>query len=80
MRNSGGVVFGRNLEVVVRETAIDVGVSGDESSEDWEAKYRELETRMLPALVARCAQHLLIWGVQERGLFRYVFYFYFLDD
>ena len=80
MRNSGGVVFGRNLEVVVRETAIDVGVSGDESSEDWEAKYRELETRMLPALVARCAQHLLIWGVQERGLFRYVLYFDFLDD
>lgn len=70
MRSSGGVVFGRNLEVVVRETAIDVGGSGDESSEDWEAKYRELETRMLPALVARCAQHLLIWGVQEEGLFR----------
>lgn len=77
---SGGVVFGRNLEVVVRETAIDVGVSGDESSEDWEAKYRELETRMLPALVARCAQHLLIWGVQEEGIFRYVFFGDSLDD
>ncbi|KII92354.1 hypothetical protein PLICRDRAFT_172457 [Plicaturopsis crispa FD-325 SS-3] len=29
-----------------------------------------LETRALPALVVRCAQHLMAWGVQEEGLFR----------
>lgn len=33
---------------------------------------KALEERKLPALVVRCAQHLLIWGVQEEGLFRYV--------
>jgi hypothetical protein len=32
----------------------------------------ELEGRLLPAVVVRCAQHLLIWGVQEEGLFRWV--------
>jgi hypothetical protein len=31
---------------------------------------KALECRVLPAVVARCAQHLLIWGVQEEGLFR----------
>jgi hypothetical protein len=30
-----------------------------------------LESRQLPALVVRCAQHILTWGVQELGLFRY---------
>ncbi|THH13214.1 hypothetical protein EW146_g6972 [Bondarzewia mesenterica] len=30
----------------------------------------ELEKRLLPALVVRCAQHLLKWGVEEEGLFR----------
>lgn len=32
----------------------------------------DLELKRVPALVVRCAQHLLIWGVQEEGLFRYV--------
>ncbi|KAG6841032.1 hypothetical protein C0991_002494 [Blastosporella zonata] len=31
---------------------------------------RALEERKLPALVVRCAQHLLIWGIQEEGVFR----------
>ncbi|KAG6887081.1 hypothetical protein C0992_000866 [Termitomyces sp. T32_za158] len=31
---------------------------------------KALEDRKLPALVVRCAQHLLIWGIQEEGLFR----------
>ncbi|KAJ3897376.1 Rho GTPase activation protein [Lentinula edodes] len=31
---------------------------------------KALETRRLPALVVRCAQHLLLWGVGEEGLFR----------
>lgn len=26
----------------------------------------------MPALVVRCAQHLLEWGLEEEGLFRYV--------
>ncbi|KDQ27511.1 hypothetical protein PLEOSDRAFT_1076665 [Pleurotus ostreatus PC15] len=30
----------------------------------------DLESKRVPALVVRCAQHLLIWGVQEEGLFR----------
>jgi hypothetical protein len=34
---------------------------------------KALEERKLPALVVRCAQHLLIWGIQEEGLFRWVF-------
>ena len=33
---------------------------------------RALEERRLPALALRCAQHLVKWGTQEEGLFRYV--------
>ncbi|KAF9467461.1 hypothetical protein BDZ94DRAFT_1041372 [Collybia nuda] len=97
---SGGVVFGKDLKAVVRETGVWVGkpkawggrwrnwdgdggegggdVEGGE--EAWRARrasvrrgqLKALEERRLPALVVRCAQHLLIWGVQEEGLFRYV--------
>jgi hypothetical protein len=35
---------------------------------------KALEERKLPALAVRCAQHLLIWGIQEEGLFRWVFH------
>ncbi|KAG6832848.1 hypothetical protein H0H87_000202 [Tephrocybe sp. NHM501043] len=101
----GGIVFGRDLRSVVRETAVGVGkpkgwgakwrnwestssLSGDEekSEEDREKRHQEgrrtrkmsvkrgqlmaLEDRKLPALVVRCAQHLLSWGIQEEGLFR----------
>ncbi|KIY44487.1 RhoGAP-domain-containing protein [Fistulina hepatica ATCC 64428] len=31
---------------------------------------RALDTRRLPALVVRCVQHILTWGIQEEGLFR----------
>ncbi|KAG5641754.1 hypothetical protein DXG03_004286 [Asterophora parasitica] len=111
---SGGVVFGRDLKSVVRDTAVGVGKPkgwggrwkdwdgedgagpgpgvGDYEQEgggeeggvgDGEGENRRsrktsvrrgqlkaLEERKLPALVVRCAQHLLIWGVQEEGLFR----------
>ncbi|KAF8893396.1 hypothetical protein BD779DRAFT_1047478 [Infundibulicybe gibba] len=82
---AGGIVFGRDLGTVVKETAIrfdrpheggephreelkrsPLGRKGSVSRGD----LRALEQRLLPALVVRCAQHLLIWGVQEEGLFR----------
>ena len=70
----GKVVFGKELKMVVRETRIVVGdVGGSKSLSDLmekESLVKALEKRMLPALVVRCAQHLLIWGVQEEGLFR----------
>ncbi|KAK7045556.1 hypothetical protein VNI00_007388 [Paramarasmius palmivorus] len=77
---AGGIVFGRDLAVVVRETAVGVGVSGYPEWKGTEKHEKEesgstdmmkvLESRMLPALVVRCAQHLLSWGVHEEGLFR----------
>ncbi|CAA7260593.1 unnamed protein product [Cyclocybe aegerita] len=67
---SGGIVFSRDLRSVVRETGIKVGKPPNANSTPKEGLVGELEERMLPALVVRCAQHLLIWGVQEEGLFR----------
>ncbi|KAF7361921.1 Rho-GAP domain-containing protein [Mycena venus] len=75
--NVGNVVFGGRLKVVVSETSVTaggrrardieaVGKQGSPSS----SLLKQLERRMLPALVVRCAQHILIWGVQEEGLFR----------
>ncbi|KAG5735485.1 Rho GTPase-activating protein gacZ [Termitomyces sp. T112] len=105
-RSGGGVVFGRDLKNVVKETAVGVGkpkewggrwrnwdsttsLSGGEEEYDGDNERRQnkegprprkgsirrgelkgLEDRKLPALVVRCAQHLLIWGIQEEGLFR----------
>jgi len=75
---TSGSVFGRDLYTCTRETAIrarwtrgvgeemSVGVGADAR----EAYLRSLEKRMVPAVVVRCAQHLLLWGVQEEGLFR----------
>ncbi|KAL5523911.1 hypothetical protein ACEPAG_8084 [Sanghuangporus baumii] len=61
--NGKGLVFGRELELCVKDTActgpVESGVNG-----------LSLEGRSLPALVARCAQHIVKWGVQEEGLFR----------
>lgn len=69
-----GLVFGRPLAVVVRETRQTRRTADDG---EWEQRggvvkgdLRALEWRMLPALVMRCAQHLMIWGIQEEGLFR----------
>ena len=69
---TSGVVFGKVLKKVTRETGINagrsVGVVGEGAKK--EGLVLELEKRLLPAIVVRCAQHLLIWGVQEEGLFR----------
>ena len=74
----GGVVFGRPLADCVRDTAVDDVkqklLSGEYYDEGWEAdKIPPLQNRLLPALVLRCVQHLLAWGIQEEGLFRYAF-------
>ncbi|KAH9831237.1 RhoGAP-domain-containing protein, partial [Rhodofomes roseus] len=63
----GGLVFKRDLKTCVAETAID-GLDKTAAQEGGETK--PLEQRMLPALVVRCAQHLLKYGVREEGLFR----------
>ncbi|KAJ8076807.1 hypothetical protein PM082_001230 [Marasmius tenuissimus] len=73
----GGVVFGRRLDVVVAETVIGAGLSGHGGTQGHERmgsvdkdNLGALEHRLLPALVVRCAQHILVWGVHEEGLFR----------
>ncbi|KAJ7096353.1 hypothetical protein C8R44DRAFT_812832 [Mycena epipterygia] len=77
--NVAGIVFGGRLKVVVNDTAVTVGGRrGRDIEDNTPGKQgnldlpllKLLERRMLPALVVRCAQHLLIWGVQEEGLFR----------
>nr|GAT57673.1 predicted protein [Mycena chlorophos] len=65
----GGVVFGVKLRIVVGETAI-TGRRRPDVEDTSQPMSVRLEQRLLPALVVRCAQHLLIWGVQEEGLFR----------
>ncbi|KAI9461222.1 hypothetical protein BJY52DRAFT_1117257 [Lactarius psammicola] len=78
MRNSsgfpvvGGLVFGRDLKTCVDETAIDAirtAPPTSDSSHIGEA-FLVPVSRRLPALVFRCAQHLMKWGVEEEGLFR----------
>lgn len=78
LSNGGGAVFGRRLSDCVRDTAVDDVkqklFSGEYYGEGWENdKVPPLQERLLPALVLRCAQHLLAWGIQEEGLFRYAF-------
>lgn len=69
-----GHVFGSELKSAVKDTK--VVVKEDDYLVDEGSPSRKvglimaLECRMLPAVVVRCAQHLLIWGVQEEGLFR----------
>ncbi|KAH8119234.1 hypothetical protein DFH11DRAFT_1563702 [Phellopilus nigrolimitatus] len=58
-----GLVFGRDLALCVRDTAVGDGI-GEET------EMLSLKGRLLPALVTRCAQHIVKWGVQEEGLFR----------
>jgi len=76
---TSGVVFQRDLTRCVRDTAIwvgkeDIGNQRESDTEELIGRPELLiyERRMLPALVVRCAQHLLVWGVQEEGLFRCV--------
>ncbi|KAH0827752.1 hypothetical protein J3R83DRAFT_3349 [Lanmaoa asiatica] len=81
----GNLVFGRELKTCVEETAIDSILSvlrkqnvthdGREEPDILERVQcsqpsAPLESRHVPALVVRCAQHILAWGVQEQGLFR----------
>ncbi|KAI0645376.1 hypothetical protein C8Q79DRAFT_1090834 [Trametes meyenii] len=69
----GGLVFKRDLRTCVSETAIeDVRIKLENGQQEDEFNYdlRPLESRLLPALVVRCAQHILRWGVEEEGLFR----------
>jgi hypothetical protein len=81
---ASGIVFGKDLRTCTRETAIGAGrphLQGHrhwgDGVKNWEERevgtyLKTLEKRMVPAIVVRCAQHLLLWGVQEEGLFRYV--------
>lgn len=76
----GGLVFGRDLKACVKDTALDTirnslhGCGFIASSADTAVGHKghraSLEERHLPALIVRCTQHILTWGVQEQGLFR----------
>ena len=76
--SNGGVVFGRRLADCVRDTAVDdvkqkllsVECHGGGWDND---RIAPLQERLLPALVLRCSQYILAWGIQEEGLFRYAF-------
>ncbi|KAI0342030.1 RhoGAP-domain-containing protein [Trametopsis cervina] len=68
----GGVVFGRDLRSCVRDAAIDsIRVAIQQAEGQLEVGgIKPLEQRMLPAIVVRCYQHLMRWGLEEEGLFR----------
>lgn len=79
-----GLVFGRDLDACVKDTAADAvcvtlrahrldttGTGGIRTRKSRPSA--PLEERLLPALVLRCTQHILTWGVQEQGIFRCVF-------
>lgn len=78
---SGGVVFGRNLGAGVRDTGVwvgvgsGVGVGGSVGGKRRAGLAGVFEERVLAAVVVRCAQHLVLWGVEEEGLFRCVPFF-----
>ena len=76
LSSGGAMVFGRRLADCVRDTAVDDVkqklLSGEYYVDGWENdKVPPLEERLLPAIVLRCVQHLLAWGIKEEGLFRY---------
>ncbi|KAI6033044.1 hypothetical protein F5J12DRAFT_909841 [Pisolithus orientalis] len=76
----GGLVFGRDLKACVNDTALDtirnsphgrgLATSSNNSLTPRNGSWVSLEERHLPALIVRCTQHILRWGVQEQGLFR----------
>ncbi|KAF8271251.1 hypothetical protein EI94DRAFT_1797234 [Lactarius quietus] len=66
----GGLVFGRDLKTCAEETAIDAIRLAPRTSGSSHTVSPALHERRLPALVFRCAQHLMKWGVEEEGLFR----------
>ncbi|KAH8979226.1 hypothetical protein EDB86DRAFT_3089293 [Lactarius hatsudake] len=67
---AGGLVFGRDLKTCTDETAIDAVRLTPPTSDSSHTVPPVLQERRLPALVFRCAQHLMKWGVEEEGLFR----------
>ncbi|KDR75004.1 hypothetical protein GALMADRAFT_248846 [Galerina marginata CBS 339.88] len=70
-RSGGGLVFRKDLASGVRDTGLHVlAGGGGQATRKKGGLVTELEERRLPALVVRCAQHVLLWGVQEEGLFR----------
>ncbi|KAI0829687.1 hypothetical protein BC628DRAFT_1358220 [Trametes gibbosa] len=73
MSLANGLVFKRDLATCVRETAIQevqsLLASGDQDVAS-HVGFKPLESRLVPALVVRCAQHIIRWGIQEEGLFR----------
>jgi hypothetical protein len=65
-RGFGGLVFGRDLASATRETRIaSMSLVGYSPAEP-----KDLENRMMPALIVRCVIHLRKWGLDEEGLFR----------
>ncbi|EIN11873.1 RhoGAP-domain-containing protein [Punctularia strigosozonata HHB-11173 SS5] len=62
-------VFGRSLKACARDTPV-VQRPGYKFEGRLGDLMLQLESRKLPALVVRCAQHILKWGVDEEGLFR----------
>ncbi|KAI8993795.1 hypothetical protein BD414DRAFT_480460 [Trametes punicea] len=70
---AGGLVFRRALQACVRDTAIEevkIKLVTSKQDDDIRSSVKPLRARFLPALVVRCAEHILRWGVQEEGLFR----------
>ncbi|KAI0769329.1 hypothetical protein BD413DRAFT_613878 [Trametes elegans] len=70
---AGGLVFKRDLQICVRETAIDevqMRIASGKLEDDPKLGFGPVEVRLLPAIVVRCAQHIHRWGLQEEGLFR----------
>ncbi|KAI0256190.1 hypothetical protein BJV78DRAFT_1278730 [Lactifluus subvellereus] len=70
MNNSGGLVFGRDLKTCVKDTAVDAVRLAPAAQGSSQTVSPILHERRLPALVVRCAEHLMKWGVEEEGLFR----------
>lgn len=59
-------MFGRDLGTVVKQTAVEMEQNGGNTEANMEREQvywddlKALEERLLPAIVVRCAQHLLI--------------------
>ncbi|KAH8830302.1 hypothetical protein DL96DRAFT_1707133 [Flagelloscypha sp. PMI_526] len=70
----GGVVFGRALSSVVQRTPLVPVPHHPRSTEELVPGLNEkivaIGQRMIPAVAARSAQHVMLWGIEEEGLFR----------
>ncbi|KAI0030765.1 hypothetical protein K488DRAFT_71924 [Vararia minispora EC-137] len=71
-----GLVFAQPLGQCVRHTALEpvrVALAAAEKADSAvpdPGVDASPEERMLPALVVRCVQHIMKWGLEEEGLFR----------